>query len=493
MGDEWRGASYKQIEDHSSAAATLLERINATTIPALLRGTSVELDTYVDELLVLEKSARLGGDVLSTQRLAVEAIRIYRSEGKFERMLELLDSLMKRRAQTKQVQSAMVLEASLALADLEKKVSDNEEEQASGSSATSTLAERTQLLTRLANVTEGKIHVELEHARFVAQLAEIVAAEGRTREAADMLQNLQIETITNMPRLEKLTCINRQISLCLTLDDHLRVPLISRKVNYRALNRPDTVAVKLRHMELMREHYASRKLHLLLARCYYETFLTTTDDDEKLKALSNMAVCIFIAEPLTKKEIDDGAEYTAFSPDTKLESRDAALTILLSIKRLEHELAPLHKIAVAFTSADLIRVSIQADMQLLCEQHPLLGNDEERAEHFRSRASEHDLLVVAQYYRRIRLERLSELVRLPAKQVERFIMSLVANKTIYAKIDRVDGVVVFQKPKNCADVVKEWNESVQTCVSLIDRAAHLVVKERMIHALPLSTAATASS
>lgn len=35
------------------------------------------------------------------------------------------------------------------------------------------------------------------------------------RSAADMLRSLQIETITNMPRLEKLTALNQQIKLCL--------------------------------------------------------------------------------------------------------------------------------------------------------------------------------------------------------------------------------------------------------------------------------------
>jgi 26S proteasome regulatory subunit N5 len=481
QGDAWSGASFKKIEDHTEATKTLLEKINATTVPVLLRGTNQTVTELVEELLALEKVARLGGDVLNTQKLAVETIRIYRTQNEVEKMIDLVDSLMKRRAQTKQVQSAMVAEASVALAV----ASSSSDESASGASQLSDV-ERFTLLTKLAVVTEGRIHVELEHARFVAQLAVIAIREGRKREAADMLAQLQVETITNMPRLEKLGCLCDQIELSLELGDIIKTPMISRKVNYRALNRPDTIAIKIRYFTLMRRYYQQKDQHLLEARCWYEEFLTTTNDDGKITALSNLAVMSLIAEHQSVKEVDDAAECVAFSPATLLADRNKALSVLLSIKRMEHELTAIHTVVAAFSGVALIRTKIAQELEVLCAHHPMLAEFPDRQIHFRNRASEHDLLVVATYYTRVRLDRLSKLVGLTPEHTERFVMTLVADKTLYAKMDRLEGLIVFQRQLNCADVVKEWNTNVERCVNLVDRAAHLVVKERMLHNLPLA-------
>lgn len=483
-GDGWSGASFKKAEDHTEATKQLLERINATTVPVLLRGTSQTIGELVDEVLALEKIARLGGDVLSTQRLAVEAIRIYRTQNEVEKMIDLVDSLMKRRAQTKQVQSAMVAEASVALTA--SAVTHNEEDDG-GHALTD--AERFTLLTKLSVVTEGRIHVELEHARFVAQLATIAIGEGRRREAADMLAQLQVETITNMPRLEKLSCLCDQIELCLELGDFVKTPMISRKVNYRALNRPDTVDIKRRYFALMRRFYRHNGQHLLEGRCWYEEYLTAPDDDEKIAALSNLGVMCLIAEHQSAKEVDDAAECVAFSPASLLVDRTSALTVLSSIKRMEHELSALHAVVVAFSGVSLIRTKVAEELELLCSRHEMLAEFPERQRHFRNRASEHDLLVVAAYYTRVRLDRLSKLVGLTPEHTERFIMTLVADKSLYAKMDRLEGLVVFQRQPDCADVVKQWNMHVERCVGMIDRAAHLVVKERMLHNLPLVGAA----
>ncbi|CUF16078.1 proteasome regulatory non-ATPase subunit, putative [Bodo saltans] len=483
QGDVWSGASFKKIEDHTEATKVLLEKINATTVPVLLRGTNQTVTDLVEELLALEKIARLGGDVLNTQKLAVETIRIYRTQNEVEKMIDLVDSLMKRRAQTKQVQSAMVAEASVALATA---TSSSSQDETAGSSSLSDV-ERFTLLTKLSVVTEGRIHVELEHARFVAQLAVIAIGEGRKREAADMLAQLQVETITNMPRLEKLGCLCDQIELSLELGDVIKTPMISRKVNYRALNRPDTVAIKIRYFTLMRRYYQQKEQHLLEARCWYEEFLTTPNDDDKITALSNLAIMSLIAEHQSAKEVDDAAECVAFAPATLLADRKTALSVLLSIKRMEHELSSIHSIVTAFSGAGLIRTKIATELQVLCANHPMLGEFPARQTHFYNRASEHDLLVVATYYTRVRLDRLSKLVGLSPDHTERFVMTLVADKSLYAKMDRLEGLIVFQRQLNCADVVKEWNANVEKCVGLVDRAAHLVVKERMLHNLPLAS------
>jgi 26S proteasome regulatory subunit N5 len=465
----WVGANFREDEDHSAATTTLLERINATTIPVLLRGTNTPLSSFIGELLALEKIARLGGDVLSTQRLATEVLKILRTQRMLEEMVEKLDFLMKRRGQSKQVQSAMVAECALAVAD-----PDLSEQQ------------KTEALEKLVHATEGKIHVELDHARFTIELGKIVEREGRRREVFDMLQGIQVETITNMPRAEKLNCLNDQIRLSLELGELHLTPIISRKISYRAFLKPETKEAKLKYFELMRQYYASRHQYFLMGRCWFETMETTDVEEDKLSALSHAAVAWLASPHLSAKEIDDAAEFTAFHPSTKVESRDAALARLGQIRRLANELEHINDLVKAFTSVELIRVKVEPLLKDLCANHPFLTSFPDRQRDLYCRCSEHDLLVVAKYYNRAPIGRLARLVGLDSTQVEMFLMDLVTQGMTHAKIDRVDGIVVFQKEKDPSATVNEWNKGTERCTELIDRAAHLVVKERMIHNMPLS-------
>lgn len=466
--NEWKGASFKQDEDHSAETAKLLERINATTLPVLLRSSNSTFDDLVAELLSLEKTARLGGDAISTKKLAVEVIRIYRTHNDLNKMLESLDILMRKRGQTKQAQSAMIAESAVVLSD--------------GSLPKEKLEE---VLERLVYVTENKIHVELEHARFTIELATLQETAGRKRSACDMLRTLHIETITNMPRLEKLEALNKQIRLCLELEDYDHIPLASRKINHRGLQREEAKEQKLKYFELMRQYYAQRESYFNVARCWYETLNTVKETDAKMSALGNMVVHYIISENATPKEIEDLAECAAFSPSTKMTDRVVALsTISEKLKSDLEDIPQLYQLLQRFNSIELIQKKVLADVETLCCTHPELAQYPKRQTLLRSRCSEHDIMVVARFYTRIPLKRLAELVSLTEKHTEEFIMTMVTNKTLYAKMDRVDGLVVFEARKNTTEVVASWNEAVERSVALLDKASHLITKERMLHNLP---------
>ncbi|KAK7200129.1 proteasome regulatory non-ATP-ase subunit 5 [Novymonas esmeraldas] len=465
--NEWKGASFKQDEDHSAETAKLLDRVNATVMTVLLRSSNATLGDLVAELLALEKVARLGGDAASTKLLAVEILRIYRTQKDLDQMLETLDVLMKKRGQTKQTQSAMIAECAIVLED--------------GSLAKERQVE---VLERLAYVTENKIHVELEHARFTIKLATLHEAAGRKRSACDLLRTLHIETITNMPRLEKLEALNQQIRLCLELEDYDYIPLVSRKINHRGLSRDEAHEQKLQYFSLMRAYYAQKASFFNVGRCWYETYSTAKSTDDRLAALSNMVVHYLIAENATAKEIEDLAECTAFAPATKLHDRVAALSIISEKLKNDLEDVPqLYALLQRFNSIELIQERVSAEVATLCQSHPELASFPARQELLSSRCSEHDIMVIARFYSRIPLKRLAELVHLSPEHTEVFIMTMVTNKTLYAKMDRVDELVVFEARKNTTEVVSSWNDSVERSVALLDKASHLITKERMLHNL----------
>lgn len=468
---KWQGARFQKPKDFSKETAALLERVNATTIPALLRSSNKSVDDLVEEILALEKTARLGDDIASNKKLAVEALRIYRVQGDLNKMLETLDALMKKRAQTKQAQGAMIEECAVVLKD--GSLSSKEKEQ--------------EVLDRLVYVTDNKIHVELEHARFTIELAKLNEAAGRKRSACEMLRELHIETITNMPRLEKLDALNQQIRLCLEIEDYEHTPMVSRKINYRALGREEAVEQKLTYFSLMRQYYAKKSSFFNVARCWYETYLTVKDTDERLATLSNLVVHYLISEHASPKEIEDMAECCAFSPATKMPDRVAALTEIAEKMRSDLEDLPeIDFVLRRFNSIDLIREKIAKNVHELCATHPELAPYPDRQELLNNRSSEHDLMVVSRFYTRLPLARLAELVGLTPDHTEAFIMAMVTNKTLYAKMDRVDGLVVFEARKNTTEVMASWNEAVGRTVSLLDKASHLITKERMLHSAPKS-------
>jgi 26S proteasome regulatory subunit N5 len=88
--------------------------------------------------------------------------------------------------------------------------------------------------------------------------------------------------------------------------------------------------------------------------------------------------------------------------------------------------------------------------------------------------------VVAKYYTRIQIPRLTELLDLDATETEKYISDLVTNKTIYAKIDRPAQVVSFAKPRSADDVLNEWSGNMKGLLGLLERIDHLITKEEMM-------------
>ena len=58
-------------------------------------------------------------------------------------------------------------------------------------------------------------------------------------------------------------------------------------------------------------------------------------------------------------------------------------------------------------------------------------------------------MVVAKYYTKISIKRLSELLDLPPSEAEKQLSDLVVSKAIEAKVDRPSGIIQFGKRKVC--------------------------------------------
>jgi 26S proteasome regulatory subunit N5 len=103
-----------------------------------------------------------------------------------------------------------------------------------------------------------------------------------------------------------------------------------------------------------------------------------------------------------------------------------------------------------------------------------------RWQDLRKRVIEHNVRVVARYYTRIQMGRLTQLLDLNEEETEKYISDLVTSKTIYAKIDRPARVVNFAKPRDADDVLNEWSSNMKSLLGLLERIDHLITKEEMM-------------
>jgi len=123
--------------------------------------------------------------MLSTGRVLVLAAQICFEAKNWPVLNEYINLLSKRRGQLKQAVVKMVQEACTYIDQLPTKELKYE------------------LIDTLRSVTEGKIYVEVERARLTHRLAQMKEAEGNIVEAANILQDLQVETYGSMDKKEK--------------------------------------------------------------------------------------------------------------------------------------------------------------------------------------------------------------------------------------------------------------------------------------------------
>jgi 26S proteasome regulatory subunit N5 len=103
-----------------------------------------------------------------------------------------------------------------------------------------------------------------------------------------------------------------------------------------------------------------------------------------------------------------------------------------------------------------------------------------RWQDLRNRVIEHNVRVVAKYYTRIQMGRLTQLLDLTEDETEKYISELVTSKTVYAKIDRPARIVSFAKPRDADDILNEWSHNMKSLLGLLERIDHLITKEEMM-------------
>ncbi|WVO19180.1 uncharacterized protein IAS62_000458 [Cryptococcus decagattii] len=458
---------------------------------------SGKLEEAIDKITILEKQTRNASDMSSTSILLVLVARLCWEANDLDQLNNQLTLMSKKHGQLKEPVGNFRSGKDRWL----------------------------ELVKTLRDITEGKIFLELQRARLTVMLsayhealaetapkeaprsaisepssstkpedkekskAEPVTAKEHLDVAADLMSDLQVETYSSMDKREKTEFILEQMRLESLRGNWVRVRVGSRKINRVYLKEKDSQDIKLRYYDLMVQLALQDDEYLEACQAYQEVWDTEevkNDSAKELSVIENIMIYVVLAS--YNNEQSDMLH--------KLYANTAL------------QKAPLHfDLLKCFVTKELMRWSgIEGIYGPTLRQSPIfaprstlgkkIGTTEKsqkdveknfdnpgdaRWDQLHKRIIEHNIRVIASYYTRITMQRLTELLDLPLLTTERTLCKLVTDKSVYARIDRPAGIVDFRKKRNVNDVLNAWSGDVSKMLDLVEKTSHLVSKEYAMH------------
>ncbi|KAL7223412.1 hypothetical protein ACSBR1_024961 [Camellia fascicularis] len=431
-----------------------------------------DLDAKIESLLNVEKQMRLAGDVAGTKKAVTDILQLCFEARAWKTLNDQITLLSKRRGQLKQAVTAMVQQAMQYIdetPDLETKI---------------------ELIKTLNSVSAGKMYVEIERARLIKKLAKLKEEQGQIAEAADLMQEIAVETFGAMAKTEKIAFILEQVRLCLDRQDYVRAQILSRKISARVFDAntskekkkpkegdnvvdeapadiPSLLELKQIYYELMIRYYSHSNDYLEICRCYkaiYEIPSVKEDPAQWIPVLRK--ICW----------------YLVLSPHDTMQS--SLLNSTLEYKDLS-EIPHFRLLLKQLVTMEVIQWTALWNTfkdEFENEKNMLGGSlGDKAAEDLRQRVIEHNILVVSKYYSRITLRRLAELLCLIVQEAEKHLSDMVVSKALVAKIDRPMGLVCFQTAKDSNDCLNSWAINLEKLLDLVEKNCHQIHKETMVH------------
>jgi 26S proteasome regulatory subunit N5 len=297
----------------------------------------------------------------------------------------------------------------------------------------------------------------------------MLEADGKPEEAANLLQEVQVETCGAMERREKAEYILEQMRLVLQKNDFVRLQIISRKINTKLLEADDFQDIKIQYYEYVIKLYLHEAKLLDVAKCYYALYGTkkVQEEDAKWREFLEFYILYLLAAPYDNEAVD------------LLNKVDA-----VEKKKLE-KIPVFNDLVKSFLTQEIIPWPVPSEKELKAHKvfsdTPHAGGSS-RWEKFQKRVVQHNLKVVSTYYTRINMSRLSEMLNLPMEELEQATSDFVTSKFLYARIDRPAGILTFGAKKTAEEHLNGYQADINKLLNLIEDSCHLIQKENMVHA-----------
>ncbi|KAJ1336081.1 26S proteasome regulatory subunit N5 [Microdochium nivale] len=455
------------------------------TIPEAEQLAKSDINAAIEKLSVLEKQTRQASDLASLSKTLITIVTIAKDAGNWSLLNDQVLILSKKHGQLKQAITRMV-QTVMGFLD-----------------STPDLDTKLTVIETLRTVTEGKIFVEVERARVTKILSDIKKQQGDLKAATEILCELQVETFGSMDRREKTEFILAQVALCIENDDWQQASILARKIGTKYLARkPKKTPEQLAKEEKAREDKRKKGEDVpeevvddttdLKLRYYQQQILLAKNEDKYLD------VCKHYRQVLDTEAVEDDPTklqpvlqriiwFVILAPHDN-EQHDLLQRVLRDTRN--SQVATDSQLLKLFTVHELMRWPEVARTfgPHLCSTDVFDRQENEsedkkafqRWQDLRKRVIEHNVRVIAKYYTRIGMKRLTQLLDLTEDETEKYISELVCSKTVWARIDRPAKLVNFAKPTDVDDTLNEWSHNMKSLLGLLERVDHLITKEEMM-------------
>ncbi|KAI0066480.1 PCI-domain-containing protein [Artomyces pyxidatus] len=466
----------KQEKDFTEEVDALLPQTTAL-------AQSGKLQDALDKLFALEKQSRNASDMKSTTRLVKAILELTYAARDYAQLNSSINVLSKKHGQLKAAIQAMVELAITWLDEIRER--DGTEKWL-------------ELVETLRTVTEGKLFLETPRARVTLALAQhhesIYRKTGPSARdslitSSDLLSDLQVETYSSMERKEKTEFILEQMRLLLEVarlkdsesgkDDKdslgggepewVKLRVQSRKVNEQNLKEKENEvrvsprsaatyiedvcqALRLKFYDMMVQYGLRHHSYLDVAKYYHKVWETPSiKEDPSGKG---------------KIALEHIVYYVALAPhDNEQSDMMHRLYVDPALEKLEVQ----HNLIKSFITEELMRwPGIESVFGPFLRTTEVFQNDK-HWEDLHTRVIEHNIRVIAKYYTRITLTRLTTLLDLTPQQAEETLSRLVVAGTVWARIDRPAGIVNFRNKRSAEDVMNDWSSDMQKLLGLVEK------------------------
>jgi 26S proteasome regulatory subunit N5 len=262
--------------------------------------------------------------------------------------------------------------------------------------------------------------------------------------------------------VEKIDFILEQMRLTLEKKDYVRAAIVSNKINQKALTEEGMEEKKIKYFLLMAEFHRHEKDAFQLAKDYYSIYCTST---------------VQAVEARWKEALQDTVVFLALSPYS-LEQQNMLKRVNID-SNLEKIVACLETVKCLLKN-ELISLPFAYQTQLESFHAFTRGGDEIQSfwrKSLRIRIIQHNIRVVAKYYRRIKGNRLAELLGIDPSELEMELSNMVNNRDVYAKVDRPSDIIRFAPSKSPEAILSDWSHDISTLLHLVETTTHLIHKE----------------
>jgi len=415
-----------------------------------------QLKEALTMLAALEKRCRVGNDSPNLVRVCEASIQYCQDAGDNEMLVTTLQTLSTRRSQKQAAIKALVGKAIPYCVE-------GQYAPVSVSSETEKKA-RDKLVSALREISDGKIFLEAERARLTRCMAMILEQDGDVSTAADVLQEVHVETYGSLSKREKVEFILEQMRLTLAKKDYVRSAIVAGKVSRKQLKEDNMEEYKVKFFTLMAELHRHDKDAFALAKDYhaiYSTPIIQKDEQKWMDALKSTVVFLALS-PYSSEQQDMMNRLREDGNLEKLPSFFSTIKLFLKKEIISYPMANQAEI-------EAIPAFLEGGQDLAQFWH----------DSFHVKIIQHNVRVASLYYRRIHGARLAQLLGLDPARLEKEISTMVSDGSVYAKIDRPKDIIRFSEPKSPEAVLSDWSADIDKLLHMVETTTHLINKEKM--------------